>query len=129
MGSTVKGVPPIRTVAHQVTDPNLRVADNTVVTATLTARGKHHDRSMRAVMYVQRQGAILSAIHFATPGKPSKEQKDMARFMARRPASGSPEPDRSRRQAPGSRRSCDPALRVSGVFASSTPSTCRRRLL
>ena len=82
MGSTVKGVPPIRTVAHQVTDPNLRVADNTVVTAKLTARGKHHDRSMRAVMYVQRQGAILSAIYFATPGKPSKEQKDMARYMA-----------------------------------------------
>jgi hypothetical protein len=80
MGSTVAGVPAIRTVAHQVTDKNLRVADNTVVTAKLTARSSH--RSMRTVMYFQRQGTILSAIYFATPGKPSKGQKDMARYMA-----------------------------------------------
>ena len=39
MRSTVKGVPPIRTVEHQVTDPNLRVADNTVgpAASTMTA--------------------------------------------------------------------------------------------
>jgi hypothetical protein len=82
MGSAVKGVPAIRTAAHQVTDKNLRVADNTVVTATLTARGAHRNRNVRMVLYFQRQGAILSAIYFATPGKPSKEQKDMARYMA-----------------------------------------------
>ena len=82
MRSNVKGVPPIRTVARQVTDKNLRVADNTVVTAKLTARVGHHNRSMRTVLYFQRQGAILSAIYFTTPGKPSKEQADMARFMA-----------------------------------------------
>jgi hypothetical protein len=80
MGSTVAGVPAIRTVAHQVTDKNLRVADNTVVTAELTARGSR--RSIRTTMFFQRQGTVLSAVYFATPGKPSKEQKEMARYMA-----------------------------------------------
>ena len=80
MGSTVAGVPAIRTVAHQVTDKNMRVADNTVVTAKLTARSSH--RSLRQTLYFQRQGTILSAIYLSTPGKPSKEQKEMARYMA-----------------------------------------------
>jgi hypothetical protein len=82
MGSTVAGVPDGRTVARQRTDRNLRVADNTVVTAAFTPRGSQ--RSFRQVMYYQRQGAVLSAVYFATPGKPSKQQKHMARYMAQK---------------------------------------------
>ena len=58
------------------------MADNTVVTAAFTPRGSH--RSFRQVMYYQRQGTVLSAVYFATPGKPSKQQRHMARYMAQK---------------------------------------------
>jgi hypothetical protein len=80
MSSTVAGQPDQRTVARLRTDPNLRVADNTVVTADITPRGSHH--SIRFTLFFQRQGTIMSAVYMATPGKPSREQKDMARHMA-----------------------------------------------
>ena len=82
MDSTVAGAPDDRTVARLRTDPNLRVADNTIVTAAFTPRGSR--RSCHQVMYYQRQGAVLSAVYFATPGKPSKQQKHMARYMAQK---------------------------------------------
>jgi hypothetical protein len=80
MNSTVAGQPDQRTVARLRTGPNLRVADNTVVTAEIAPRGSH--RSIRLTMFFQRQGTVLSAVYMATPGKPSKQQKDMARYMA-----------------------------------------------
>ena len=80
MNSTMAGEPDQRTVARLRTDPNLRVADNTVVTADITPRGSH--RSIRFTLFFQRQGTILSSVYMATPAKPSKEQREMARYMA-----------------------------------------------
>lgn len=82
MNSTVAGQPDQRSVARLRTDPNLRMADNTVVTADITPRGSH--RSIRFTMFFQRQGTVLSAVYMATPEKPSKQQQHLARYMAQK---------------------------------------------